>query len=275
MNFKIINCESSTLLLSVASCVLSCRTECSIIRNDPFCLGIETQAGYIQCLMFAESIQHIERRILGACERSGRRREDILLVVVTKTQPAERINAVLEAGFREIGENRVQEYLGKRDQLQQHRFHMIGHLQRNKVKDIISTVALIHSVDSLALADEIDRLAGQQERVCDILLEVNSSGEDSKFGVSPENVHELASHIVALDHVRLRGLMTVAEFVEDPETLRPVFRMMRNLREALAEKYPASGIKELSMGMTNDFEVAIEEGATLIRIGSAIFGPRA
>ncbi|MFZ1728919.1 MAG: YggS family pyridoxal phosphate-dependent enzyme [Bacteroidota bacterium] len=224
--------------------------------------------------MFAERIRHIEHRILAACERSGRRREDVTLIVVTKTQSAERINAVLETGLQEIGENRVQEYLDKRDLLLQHRFHMIGHLQRNKVKHIISTVDLIHSVDSAALADEVNRLAGKHDRVCDILLEVNSSGEDSKFGVGIEAVSELAAHVITLEHVRLRGLMTVAEFVDDPELLRPVFRKMRGLRDKLSDMYPEAGIHELSMGMTNDFEVAIEEGATLIRIGSAIFGLR-
>jgi hypothetical protein len=225
--------------------------------------------------MFAERFRHIEHCILGACERSGRRREDVTLIVVTKTQSAERINAVLDAGYHEIGENRVQEYLAKREFLHPHRFHLIGHLQRNKVKSIISQVALIHSVDSTALADEIDRCSNQSGIICDVLLEVNSSSESSKFGVSPEAVPALAAHIVHLKHVRLRGLMTVAEWVVDPETLRPAFRMMRDLRDNLAILYPEQTISELSMGMTNDFEIAIEEGATLIRVGSAIFGPRA
>ncbi|MBE0644648.1 MAG: YggS family pyridoxal phosphate-dependent enzyme [Bacteroidetes bacterium] len=225
--------------------------------------------------MLAERIRHIEQRILGACERSGRRREDVTLVAVTKTQPAERINHVLAEGLLDIGENRVQEYLAKCEQLQPHRFHMIGHLQRNKVKFIIESTVLIHSVDSPALADEIGRQCVRLGRTCDVLIEVNSSGEDSKFGVAPDDVPALAEHIISIPAVRLRGLMTVAAFMDDPERIRPAFGMMRGLRDTLVAAHPDQHIRELSMGMTNDFEIAIEEGATLIRIGSAIFGPRA
>lgn len=210
-----------------------------------------------------------------ACERSGRAREDVTLVVVTKTQTAETINEALALGVTDIGENRVQEYLGKREELAPHRFHMIGHLQRNKVKHIIDAVSLIHSVDDEALAGEIERRAAAADRIVDVLLEVNSSGEESKFGVSPDAVPALAARVLELPHVRLRGLMTVAEYVEDPERLRPAFRRMRELRDELAARHPGAGIDALSMGMTNDFEIAIEEGATLIRLGSAIFGPRA
>lgn len=225
--------------------------------------------------MVIERIRHIEERIQHACVRSGRTREEVTLVVVTKTQDAERINEALAAGLPDIGENRVQEYLAKHDALQPHRFHMIGHLQRNKVRQIINDVFLIHSVDSIPLAEEIERLAAISGREVDVLLEVNSSGEESKFGVAPEDVPVLAEALLRLSHVRLRGLMTVAAFVEDAATLRPAFRRLRELRDELAARHPDAGIRELSMGMTNDFEIAIEEGATLIRLGSAIFGPRA
>ncbi len=239
------------------------------------CLGIEVPGEYIHCLMLAERITNIEERIRGACERSGRAREEVTLVAVTKTQSAQRVNEVLAEGLRDIGENRVQEYLDKRGALGSHRFHMIGHLQRNKVKYIAESVVLVHSVDTAALADEIDRQCSQLDRVCDVLIEVNSSGEESKFGVTPDALPALADHIMQTAHVRLRGLMTVAAYEDDPERVRPAFRLMRSLRDELVSRYPGKSVGELSMGMTNDFEVAIEEGATLIRIGSAIFGPRA
>lgn len=238
-------------------------------------LGNQKAGEYIQFLMLAANIRHIEQRISSACERSGRSRDDVTLVAVTKTQPAARVNEAIAAGLTDIGENRVQEYLSKRDEMLPHRFHMIGHLQRNKVRQIIEFATLIHSVDGMTLAEEIERLAGQRGSVVDVLIEVNSSGEASKFGVAPDAVPLLAAQILQLPHLRLRGLMTVAEFVEDPASLRPAFRMMRELRDDLAARDATSAIRELSMGMTNDYEIAIEEGATLIRLGSAIFGPRA
>lgn len=238
-------------------------------------LGNQKAGEYIQLLMLAANIRHIEKRVSSACERSGRSRDDVTLVAVTKTQPAALVNEALAAGLPDIGENRVQEYLSKRDELLPHRFHMIGHLQRNKVRQIIDFASLIHSVDSIALAEEIERLAGSRGSTVNVLIEVNSSGEASKFGVAPDEVPLLAGQMLQLPHVRLRGLMTVAEFVEDAAALRPAFRMMRELRDELAQRYDSTDIRELSMGMTNDFEIAIEEGATLIRLGSAIFGHRA
>lgn len=225
--------------------------------------------------MLAERIRHIEERIQHACERSGRTRDELTLVAVTKTQPFDVVNRAIAAGLMDIGENRVQEYLAKQPQLQPHRFHMIGHLQRNKVKQVLPHASMIHSVDSAALADEIQRRSPGGEVRHDVLIEVNSSAEKSKFGLLPEDVPLLAGHIMTLPALRLRGLMTVAAYVEDAESLRPTFRLMRELRDALAEQYPDEEIRELSMGMTNDFEIAIEEGATLLRIGSAIFGSRA
>jgi pyridoxal phosphate enzyme (YggS family) len=224
--------------------------------------------------MVAEHIQHIETRIADACRRAGRTRDEVTLVAVTKTQPVDVINDAIRLGLTDIGENRVQEYLGKRDGLLPHRFHMIGHLQRNKVKYLIGDLEMIHSVDSADLAEELEKRSTAADLTTDVLIEVNTSGEDSKFGVSPGSVPILAETILSLPHVRLRGLMTVAEYVEDPEDVRPSFRLLRTLRDELQKRFPDGGIRELSMGMTNDFEIAIEEGATLIRIGSAIFGPR-
>ena len=224
--------------------------------------------------MVAEKIQHIENRIASACKRAGRLREHVTLVAVSKKQPAELVNEALSHGITDLGENRVQEYLAKRDSLQSHRFHMIGHLQRNKVRMLIGKTVLIHSVDSVELAEEIDRRAATAGLITYILLEVNSSGEESKFGLSLSEVPDVAGRLQACRNVRLRGLMTVAEYLEDVEQLRPSFRSLRVLRDELAARFQDVPITELSMGMTNDFEVAIEEGATMVRIGSAIFGPR-
>ena len=224
--------------------------------------------------MIAARIRHIEQRMADACVRAGRRPEDVRLVAVTKTQSPAIVNELLQAGVSDIGENRVQEYLQKKDALLPHRLHMIGHLQRNKVRSLIGGVTLIHSVDSISLAEEIHRRSDAAGLVTDILLEVNSSGEESKYGLRPDGVDAVAEATMDMTGVRLRGLMTVAEFVPDPERVRPSFVLLRTLRDGLATRFPDAGITELSMGMTNDFEVAIEEGATLVRVGSAIFGPR-
>ena len=224
--------------------------------------------------MVAERIRHIEQRIADACRRSGRRREDVLLVAVTKTQTAAVINEALEHGITDIGENRVQEYLDKREDLRAHRFHMIGHLQRNKVKYLIGDVQMIHSVDSPRLAMEINKRSQAADVRTEVLIEVNTSGEESKFGVAPNAVPDLAAEVLKLPLLRLRGLMTIAAYVEDPEQVRPSFAMLRTMRHELQTAHPDADITELSMGMTNDYEIAIEEGATIIRVGSAIFGPR-
>lgn len=224
--------------------------------------------------MVEERIRHIEHRIADACRRSGRRREDVLLVAVTKTHAAPMINEALEYGITDIGENRVQEYLDKREALQPHRFHMIGHLQRNKVKNLIGDVHMIHSVDSLRLAKEIDKRSEAADVHTDVLIEVNTSGEESKFGVAPNALPDLAAEMLRLPSLQLRGLMTIAAYVEDAEQVRPSFVLLRTLRDNMQAAHPESDITELSMGMTNDYEIAIEEGATIIRVGSAIFGPR-
>jgi PLP dependent protein len=223
--------------------------------------------------MLADRIADIERSIQQACARAGRPRRDVTLVAVTKTQSSTIINEAIRLGLVELGENRVQEYLSKREELLRHRFHMIGHLQRNKVRHIIGLPVLIHSVDSAELAAEIDKRSQASGLVTEVLLEVNTSGEQSKEGVSPDAVLQLADAVKQMQAVRLRGLMTVAA-LDDAELQRPAFRLLRELRDELRRNCDDEAISELSMGMTNDFEVAIEEGATLVRIGSAIFGPR-
>ncbi len=225
--------------------------------------------------MVAERIADIERRITAACECAGRPRTDVRLVAVTKTQPADVVNAAIAAGLVDIGENRVQEYRGKCDALLPHRFHMIGRLQANKVRHIVDVVHLIHSVDSLELAREIDRRAAAIGRVVDILLQVHTSAEETKAGVAADEAEDVARALATLPWVRVRGLMTIGSLVDEAELVRPEFRLLRALLERLAPLFPVGQCSELSMGMTGDFEVAIEEGATMLRIGSALFGPRA
>jgi pyridoxal phosphate enzyme (YggS family) len=224
--------------------------------------------------------QRVLERVAEAAQRAGRRPEEVTVVAVTKTHPLPAIRAVVEAGAGDLGENYVQELLAKREQWEATaappvRWHFIGHLQRNKVKYLVPFCALIHSVDSLALAQEIERRAAAWGRRQPVLIQVNISGEVSKFGLSPAGAAELAEALLDLPHVELRGLMTMAPYAPDPETVRPVYAALRQLRDHLqARGLPPENLRELSMGMSQDFEVAIAEGATLVRIGTAIFGPR-
>ncbi len=207
--------------------------------------------------------------------RSGRT-DDMTLIAVSKTHPAADIATLYESGVRDFGENKVQELVDKYEQLPKDiRWHLIGHLQRNKVKYIIDKVCLIHSVDSLRLAEEISREAVKKDLTVDILLEVNVAGEESKFGIRPEEAQELAERIAALPGIRIRGLMTIAPFVEDAEDNRKYFAKLKQLSVDIMRKNTHNvSMDILSMGMTGDFEVAIEEGATLVRVGTAIFGAR-
>lgn len=223
--------------------------------------------------MIGVTFEAVEEEIQAACRRAGRAREDVLLVAVTKTVSSDRINEALRAGITDIGENRVQEYIRKKPELLPHRFHMVGHLQTNKVRQVAGDVSLIHSVDSLRLAEEIERCAAQAGREVEILLEVNTSGEGSKFGLEPDAVRPLLEKVLDFDHLSLCGFMTVAAFETDPEKVRPNFILLRSLRDR-AEAEFALSLPHLSMGMSNDFDVAIEEGATIIRIGTALFGAR-
>ena len=225
-------------------------------------------------LMVAERIVQIQERVSRACQTSGRPPDAVRIVVVTKTVPVPAINEVIAAGLHEIGENRVREYLRKRSSLLPHEFHFIGHLQRNKVKSILSFCDWIHSVDSLALAEEIQRHARALGRTVRVLIEVNVSGEASKSGIEVDAAATLAQAIAAMPEMHLRGLMTVAEYVEDPERARRSFRRLRETRDALRAELQDPNFNQISMGMSNDYEVAIEEGATMIRLGTAIFGQR-
>lgn len=221
---------------------------------------------------FQRNLTDVNQRIRAAAERSGRDAETIALVAVSKTHPPEAVQLAVEAGQMVFGENRVQELVSKAALLPATlRWHLIGHLQSNKIRKVLPVCEMIHGVDSLALAGDIDRIAGELGLFPRILLEVNVSGEASKFGFPPETLLTELPALLKLPRLSVEGLMTVAPHVENPEDVRPVFRNLRLLRDRCEEHAP---LPLLSMGMTNDFEAAIEEGATHVRIGSALFGTR-
>lgn len=226
--------------------------------------------------MIKENLAAVEARIQAACERAGRSREDVTLVAVSKTNPVERIREAYEAGVRNFGENKVKEMLGKEPQLPEDiRWHLIGHLQTNKVKSVLGKTVLIHSIDSLKLLDTIDFESRKKNMVSEGLLEVNVAGEESKFGFLPEELLPLLDRLKQYRNLKIRGLMTVAPFVEDAEENRAVFRKLRQLSIDIKSKNVDNvTMNVLSMGMTGDYEVAIEEGATLVRVGTGIFGKR-
>ena len=224
--------------------------------------------------MLKENLKRVEDKITASCEHSGRNREDVTLIAVSKTKPVETLQEAYNIGVRVFGENKVQELVEKYETLPKDiHWHMIGHLQRNKVKYIIDKVDLIHSVDSLRLAETIDREAKKHNLTANILIEVNVAGEDSKFGVPPEELENLVDGISHFSNIQVRGLMTIAPFVENAEENRAVFARLRKLSVDIAAKNIDNvNMGLLSMGMTNDYEVAIEEGATIIRVGTGIFG---
>lgn len=221
-------------------------------------------------------INEIEERISNACLRSGRNREDVRLIAVTKTHPVETLQNAYELGLRCFGENKVQEITSKIPELPDDiSWHLIGHLQRNKVKMIVKDVEMIHSVDSLRLAEAIEKEAAKIDRVIPVLIEVNVAEEESKFGVKLSETKELVREAAKLPHLRISGLMTIAPNVSDPEENRPVFKKLRELLVDIRnENIDNVNMSALSMGMSGDFEVAIEEGATMVRVGSSIFGMR-
>jgi pyridoxal phosphate enzyme (YggS family) len=224
----------------------------------------------------AANLTHVRNRIDQAAQRAGRSPDEITLIAVSKNKPVELVKLAYTLGIREFGENRVQEAQQKivGFQAQGLRWHMIGHVQTNKASKVVSLFDCIQSVDSLRLAQELSLQATRQGKRKAILLEVNVAGEESKAGVSLENASELARQIVSLTGLEVQGLMTVAPLVANPEEVRPVFRALRMLRERLQEELSTSQWEHLSMGMTDDYTVAIEEGATIVRIGRAIFGER-
>ena len=226
--------------------------------------------------MIRENISEVKEKIRAACEKSGHSPEDVTLIAVSKTKPVSAIWEAYEAGIRDFGENKVQELMEKIPALPSDiRWHMIGHLQRNKVKYLIGRVALIHSVDSLRLAEEISRESLRKGVETDLLMEVNIAGEESKYGVVPSDAALLAESIAALPAVRLKGLMTVAPYVESPEKNRLYFQKLRELSVDISRKNIDNvSMNVLSMGMTGDYGIAVEEGAVYVRVGTGIFGER-
>ncbi|PWW81440.1 YggS family pyridoxal phosphate-dependent enzyme [Prosthecochloris marina] len=225
----------------------------------------------------AHNLEHLHEEIRSVCKTSGRNPSDICLIAVSKTKPAGLIKEAYDAGQMDIGESYVQEFLEKEssDQLSELpiRWHFIGHLQSNKVKDIVGKVSLVHSIDKLGTAEELSKRASRKNIIVDYLVEINTSGEVSKFGLPPDELLPKAAHFFNLPNIRLRGLMTIAS--PDRKKARYEFRMLADLLEQLREASPDPGLlTELSMGMSQDYDIAIEEGATMIRIGTAIFGSR-
>lgn len=222
-----------------------------------------------------ENLIRIGERVRAAARRAGRDPAGVRIIAVTKQVPVERIKEALDAGVRDLGENRVQEMRAKMQVLPADtRWHMIGHLQTNKVKDVVGRVELLHSLDRWKLARAVDRQAAAEDVTVPVLVQVNVSGEESKFGISPVELQEFLAALKDLTHLRVNGLMTIAPYVDDPEEARTYFRSLRLLAEQVAGKVPGVSMEHLSMGMSNDYEVAVEEGATMVRLGSAIFGAR-
>jgi len=223
--------------------------------------------------MSTENLKKVTRRIQEACKRSKRDPKEVTLVCVTKEASLNDIIDAINNGITDIGENKIQNALLKYNKLKDKKltWHMIGHLQRNKVKDAIKMFDLIHSVDSFRLAQTINKEAVKQKSLIDILIEVNTSGEKSKFGVKPGKVLALVEEITSLSNIRLLGFMTMAPMVNDPEKTRPFYKQLKSIFDDINAKIPALKLEYLSMGMSQDFEVAIEEGANIVRIGTAIF----
>ena len=226
--------------------------------------------------MLKENLAKVEENIQAACDRAGRKREEVTLIAVSKTKPVEMLQEAYDLGVRVNGENKAQELASKYEVLPKDiHWHMIGHLQTNKVKYIIDKAELIHSVDSLKLAETIEKEAAKHDLIADILVEVNVAEEESKFGMKMEEVIPFVEKVSAFPHVRVRGLMTIAPFVEDPEENRSIFADLHKLYIDIKKKnHDNDTVSVLSMGMTNDYEVAIEEGATMVRVGTGIFGAR-
>ncbi len=224
----------------------------------------------------SNNVSDIKRKIETAAKVSGRNYEDILFLGVTKTVDVERIKILMDCGVKSLGENRVQELISKYELIgNDAKWHLIGNLQTNKVKYIIDKVELIHSVDSLKLAAEIDKQAKKIDKTVDILVEVNIAGEASKHGIEPSKVLDLIENISYFDNICVKGLMTVAPFVENPEENRKYFNQMRKIFvDIKSQNVDNIDMAYLSMGMTNDYEIAIEEGANIVRIGTGIFGKR-
>ena len=225
--------------------------------------------------MILDNIKQVEENIIKSCEKVGRDPK-VTLIAVSKTKPYTAIEEALPSGVLDYGENKVQELTEKYEILPKDiRWHMIGHLQRNKVKYLVGKVELIHSVDSLRLANQIETEFAKKNEIANILIEVNMANEESKFGITSETTEQLVREISKLEHVRIKGLMTIAPYTDNPETNREYFRNMKKLSVDITEKNIDNvSMNVLSMGMTGDYQVAIEEGATMVRVGTGIFGER-
>lgn len=227
--------------------------------------------------MLSQNLREVESNIKSACERVGRARESVTLIAVSKTQPVSAIEEAYALGIRDFGENKVKEMLGKEPQLPADiRWHLIGHLQTNKVKSVLSNTVLIHSLDSLKLLDAVDFEAMKQKITVEGLLEVNVAEEESKFGFHPSELWELLTRLRQYKNLKIRGLMTVAPFTTNPEDNREIFRKMKEISiDTKWNTLDNISMDILSMGMTGDYSVAIEEGATMVRVGTGLFGARA
>ncbi|MEO0080998.1 MAG: YggS family pyridoxal phosphate-dependent enzyme [candidate division WOR-3 bacterium] len=231
---------------------------------------------YTLNMSVAENLRLLEQRIRAACNRAARNRRDVTLVAVAKTRTADEVTEAIQAGVTDIGENRVQEAAAKKPLVRlSANWHLIGHLQTNKVRKALELFSVIQSVDSAHLAYELNRRCEQQNRHVSIFIEVNTSNEPTKFGVRPDELDGLVQEVTRLGRLELAGLMTIGPgwAIEDPEASRPCFQLLRRLRDEMRQRFSIP-LPHLSMGMSSDFEQGIEEGATIIRIGTAIFGPR-
>ena len=226
--------------------------------------------------MIKENLEVVENNIRIACEKAGRDRSEVTLIAVSKTKPVSDIREAMACGITVFGENKVQEIRDKTAEITEPlSWHMIGHLQTNKVKYLPGVACMIHSVDNIGLAQEIEKQAAKHELIMDVLIEVNMAGEDTKFGLSPEDTIPFVKEISTFEHLNIRGLMTIAPFTDDPESNRVYFRGLRKLKDDInALNIPGVNMDTLSMGMTGDYQVAIEEGATFVRVGTGIFGER-
>lgn len=226
--------------------------------------------------MLADNLKLVRKNINEACEIAGRNADEVTLIAVSKTKPVEMLMEAYQAGARVFGENKVQEIMDKYDRMPSDvQWHMIGHLQRNKVKYIIDKVAMIHSVDSVRLAETIEQEAAKKDVCMPILIEVNVAEEDSKFGVSAGDALALVEEISRFPHLQIKGLMTIAPFVENPEENRSVFQKLKKISVDIeAKNINNVTMSVLSMGMTGDYQVAVQEGATMVRVGTGIFGER-
>ena len=226
--------------------------------------------------MFSERLKIVEEEIRSACENAGRKRGDVTLIAVSKTNPAEAVREAYAAGQLDFGENKAQEMVAKKAECPEEiRWHFIGNLQKNKVKYLVGNAVMIHSVSSVPLAEEIERIAAKKDLVVNVLAEVNIADEATKHGIGREDAVALVRAMGGMPHLSVKGLMCIAPPVDDPEENRPYFAAMRALRDEInAMELPGVHLKELSMGMSGDYGVAVEEGATFVRVGTALFGER-